>query len=67
MNAEMDQNYMGQLQSWPENTVFRPLKIIESFNRDIINIEQLSNSELTEELFLELWRKKTEEKETLDV
>lgn len=54
MNAEMDQNYMGQLQSWPENTVFRPLKIIESFNRDIINIEQLSNSELTKELFLEL-------------
>lgn len=30
MHAEMDRNFMGQLQSWLENTVFQPLKIIGS-------------------------------------
>lgn len=30
MHAEVDQIYMGQLQSWLENIVFQPLKIIIS-------------------------------------
>lgn len=49
---------MGQLQSWLENSI-STIENNHNSSRDIIKIEQSSTSELTEELFLESWRKQT--------